>query len=735
MAEIQGTLLDDILVGTTGDDVIEARDGKDKVNAGLGNDIVYGGLGNDAINGEAGNDTLHGEDGNDTLTGDAGDDVIFGGSGNDGVFGGGSNDTIHGETGTDTLYGDGGNDVIDGGADNDKLYGGAGDDQLIGGLGDDLVNGDAGNDTFIYRAGDGVDTVNGGLGTDTVVLQISGADLTPALKADLAAYLAWQSSNVAAAGTAATLAGQSSGGTFTFASLGLTISTVESLSVLVDGAAAAIESLLNAAPLAAETVSFSGSEDVAVTGTLSATDADGDTLAWSVTSGPANGSISLDGATGAFTYAGNPNYSGADSFVVTVSDGNGGFSEQRVDIALAAVADGPLLVGNDFAANPSPLTIAGTKFAETLSGSAGSDEISAGSGDDVIWGDGNSVMTAPLVLAAALTDTDGSEELTVLVGGLGNGVDLSAGVWVDSTTKVLTAAELAGLEVTSSELGTFTLTVTAVTHETGGGSASTATTVSIDFGSGADSIRGGKGNDTIHAGFGDDTVRGDSGNDTIFGDAGNDALTGDAGNDVIHDGSGNDSISGGSGNDIFMAGAGDDVYSGGRGFDTLDFSAASSALSIDVSQKTVTGLGVDKVTSVEKIIGSAHSDDYKGSSAADQFDGSAGSDSIRGLGGADTLTGGDGDDTFVWFGKDVVSGKKHLGVDHITDFAVGDRIDLHEILKGSTAPIDNLVRVDDAADGAHLSAKLGGTFVEIAVLDDVHGVTAASLFADGALLI
>jgi Ca2+-binding RTX toxin-like protein len=344
-------------------------------------------------------------------------------------------------------------------------------------------------------------------------------------------------------------------------------------------------------------------------------------------------------------------------------------------------------------------------------------------------------LSAALSISAALNDIDGSETLSIQASGLGNGVDLSAGTWVSEGVKALTVGELAGLAVTSSELGSFTLNVTATSIEANGATTSVTKQVEVSFGGGHDVLRGGKGNDTIHAGFGDDLVRGDSGNDTIFGGAGNDRLQGDSGHDLIHDGAGDDLVYGGSGDDVFVAGAGNDTYSGGSGFDTLDFSAANAALAIDVSKKAITGFGNDKISSVEKIIGSAFNDTYKGSSGVDRFDGGAGDDVIRGLGGADILAGGNGADTFVWFGKDVMSGNRHLGVDHITDFGLGDRLDLSDILKGSTAPIDSLVQTQDTAAGTLVSARLGGRFVDIAVLDDVHGVTAASLFADGMILV
>lgn len=727
MAEINGTLQDDILVGTADADVINANDGKDKVTAGLGNDIVYGGLGNDAINGEAGNDTLYGEAGNDTLTGDAGNDTVYGGEGSDGVFGGGNDDLILGQAGTDTLYGDGGNDAIDGGADDDKLYGGAGDDRLKGGTGNDILSGDAGNDTLTVAPGEGADTLSGGLGIDTAVLNITSADVTADFKADIAAYVAWQQAN-------AVDATQATGASFTFATLGLTISTIEVVKVLVDEIDTPLSDFLNTAPVADAVQDVATSEDVAFTGAVKASDAEGDVLAWSLEAGPLNGTLSLDSATGGFVYAPTANFSGSDSFDVMVTDAFGASVVQHVSMTVGAVADAPTLTASSQASIPTNLIVTGNKFANQLQGGSGSDMITGMSGDDTIWADGLSPLTAMLDISAALTDFDGSESLSITVSGMPAGATLSTGTDNHDGSWALTPVELAGLSVTAADTAGFQLSVKATAIEALGGTASTTATVDVSFGTGNDTVRGGKGNDTIHAGFGSDIVRGDSGNDSIFGGEGNDTLNGDSGNDVIHDGAGNDLVRGGSGNDVFIAGAGSDRYEGGSDFDTLDYSAATSELQVDASAKTVLGFTNDTLSSIEKIVGSQFADTFKGSKGADSFVGGAGNDTLRGMAGADTLAGGAGDDTFVYLKKDLLDGATHLGVDHIVDFMVGDKLDLHDILKGSTAPIDGLVNVSDGLAGSTVSVKMGASFVNVALLDGVHGLTAQDMLAQGMLL-
>ena len=83
-------------------------------------------------------------------------------------------------------------------------------------------------------------------------------------------------------------------------------------------------------------------EDTPVSGAVSASDIDGDTLGFSVSGNPANGSVVINAATGSFTYTPNAGYNGSDSFVVTISDGNGGTTTSTVNIGVTPVNDAPV---------------------------------------------------------------------------------------------------------------------------------------------------------------------------------------------------------------------------------------------------------------------------------------------------------------------------------------------------------------------------------------------------------
>lgn len=82
----------------------------------------------------------------------------------------------------------------------------------------------------------------------------------------------------------------------------------------------------------------------AFTLTLNATDGNGDTLTWSIGT-PAGHGTANAGGTGsskAIGYTPDLNYNGADSFVVQVSDGNGGADTITVNVDIAAVNDPPV---------------------------------------------------------------------------------------------------------------------------------------------------------------------------------------------------------------------------------------------------------------------------------------------------------------------------------------------------------------------------------------------------------
>ncbi len=105
----------------------------------------------------------------------------------------------------------------------------------------------------------------------------------------------------------------------------------------------------NTPPVANDTTATTD-EDTTVTITLSGSDADGDSLTFSIVSGPSNGVLGAVISTGPTTatvdYTPNANFFGTDSFVFEANDGNGGTDQATAVITVNSVNDPPsFLVG------------------------------------------------------------------------------------------------------------------------------------------------------------------------------------------------------------------------------------------------------------------------------------------------------------------------------------------------------------------------------------------------------
>ncbi len=94
--------------------------------------------------------------------------------------------------------------------------------------------------------------------------------------------------------------------------------------------------------------SGTGPEDTMLTGTLTASDADGlsDGSVFTVTTAATNGTASIDPATGLWSYTPNPDFYGTDSFTVTITDDVGNSTTQVITLSVTPENDAPLLVTN-----------------------------------------------------------------------------------------------------------------------------------------------------------------------------------------------------------------------------------------------------------------------------------------------------------------------------------------------------------------------------------------------------
>jgi gliding motility-associated-like protein len=82
-------------------------------------------------------------------------------------------------------------------------------------------------------------------------------------------------------------------------------------------------------------------EDTPVTGKVTGTDVDGDALTYTKGSDPAHGTVVVN-SDGSYTYTPTKDYTGNDSFTVTVNDGKGGTTTATVNITVTPVNNNPI---------------------------------------------------------------------------------------------------------------------------------------------------------------------------------------------------------------------------------------------------------------------------------------------------------------------------------------------------------------------------------------------------------
>lgn len=188
--------------------------------------------------------------------------------------------------------------------------------------------------------------------------------------------------------------------------------------------------------------------------------------------------------------------------------------------------------------------VIGTKFNDTVHGSAIGQEIRTGAGDDVVYGSGG-----------------------------GDWIDGGAG----SGDTVIYSGSTAGV------------TIDLVSGLCSGGLADGDTLVSIEnivASAYADTIVGSAANNSLFGMDGNDQISAGEGNDYLYGGNGNDQLLGEGGKDVIYGGAGNDTIDGGAGDDILWGEAGADLFNfaGSAGNDKIgDFTDGQDRIMIGTS--------------------------------------------------------------------------------------------------------------------------------------------------------
>lgn len=229
---------------------------------------------------------------------------------------------------------------------------------------------------------------------------------------------------------------------------------------------------------------------------------------------------------------------------------------------------------------------------------------------------------------------------------------------------------------------------------------------------------------------------GSSADNKLSGLDSDDWLDGMEGHDLLQGLAGHDTIQGGSGNDTLVGGPGNDLLLGSDGLDTASWAGTTTAVRVDLSLSEAqdSGAGLDRMISVEHLLGGSGHDRLLGNDGANRLDGADGDDWLDGGGGNDTLVGGNqlsGGDTASYAraaaavtvnlalttvqhtggaGSDQLS-----GVEHLVGSAQGDN------LSGSSAAnrLEGGGGQDTLRGGAGVDTLVGGDGADLFVVGSV----------------
>jgi Ca2+-binding RTX toxin-like protein len=277
--------------------------------------------------------------------------------------------------------------------------------------------------------------------------------------------------------------------------------------------------------------------------------------------------------------------------------------------------------------------LAGSALADRLTGDANVNTISGGAGDDTLNPGANAGGTVDL-----------------LDGGIGSDTASFAG-----NASAVTATLNGATDGTATVAGLAIATLRSIENLTGSANADILT-----GDSNANVIEGGLGDDILDGGLGVDTLAFSGSTAVTVNLATLTAQNTGWGSDTIvnfenvRTGSGADSVTGDGNDNIFFDGGGNDTYNGagnavGGSGDTLDYSAATSTVTVNLAtvtaQNTGTSGGTDTITNIENLVGSAaFANTFIGSALGNRLTGGSAVDIIEGRNGADVIFGGAGND-------------------------------------------------------------------------------------------
>jgi Ca2+-binding RTX toxin-like protein len=361
---------------------------------------------------------------------------------------------------------------------------------------------------------------------------------------------------------------------------------------------------------------------------------------------------------------------------ITLAAAGGVITVNRQATTLAANDNAKIVVNaGDGADTVDASALAAADYsALTVNGGNGDDLVTGGSDNDHLLGDGGNDRVVGFKGNDNLEGGDGND---VLVWNNGDNTDvMDGGAGADEVEingaptagDIFTAAPNAGRVLfTRTNLVPFTVDFSAerlTVNGLGGddsfnGAAGLAplTLLSLNGGSGDDSLSGGDGPDLVTGGDGNDKLNGNGGDDRVVGDRGADTLFGDDGNDTL----------------VWNNGDGSDVADGNAGFDRVEINGSPTAGDAFTVRPNGVQAAIDRTNLVPFTVDfAAEALTVSGGGGDDQFtvspglagllvtaDGESGNDSLSGSEEADSFLGGDGNDTLTGgAGSDLLDGQQ-----------------------------------------------------------------------------
>ena len=341
---------------------------------------------------------------------------------------------------------------------------------------------------------------------------------------------------------------------------------------------------------------------------------------------------------------------GTRTVIVNAGDGNDAVTVLAKDTEIASVGlnggnDDDVLTGAD-----SNDTLNGDAGNDRLVGAKGLDVMNGGAGNDtLVWNNGDGSDTINGDAGNDATEVNGNatlDDVFTLEPNAGRVVFRRTNLVefkLDTATERIEANGLGGNDSLASSDGVGALTL-----------------LSVDGGSGVDTVNGSDGPDLILGGEGNDVLSGGGGDDRVVGDRGGDTMNGGTGDDTLvwNNGDGTDVVNGDDGRDdveVNGAPAAGDIFTVEPNGARIKFDRTNLVpFSLDIgSSETMhaNGLGANDSISVGEVgsyevtgSGGAGNDTLTGAGSSETFLGGSGNDTITPGGGIDVVAADDGDD-------------------------------------------------------------------------------------------